>query len=56
MNKTLESLGKALLLLRFGRHICICLPSRRLSQGLRDRIRPLVFGGVACWCDRSSAD
>ena len=49
----LKSSGKALML-RFGRRVFVCLRSNRIDPGLRARIRPFVFGGFACWSDRSS--
>jgi len=48
----LKSSGKALTL-RFGRRVFVCLRNNRIDAGLRARIRPFVFGGFACWSDRS---
>jgi hypothetical protein len=48
----LRSIGRTLKL-RLGRRVCVCMRDMSLSDGLRDRIRPFVFGGIACWCDRS---
>lgn len=46
---------KVSFLARFGRWVCVCLPDRRLDDDLRARIKPLVFAGLACWCDKSQA-
>ena len=50
----LKNLGKISLLLNFGRRVYVCMPDGRLEGGLRDRIRPLKLGPLACWCDKSS--
>jgi len=50
----LKNAGKVSLLLRLGRHVCVCLPNRRLNGKLRASIRPWVIGWLACWCDRST--
>lgn len=52
----LKSLGKVSLLLRFGRRVCVCLPNEQLEDDLRERIRPLVVGHLACWCDKQPAE
>jgi len=52
----LKSLGKVSLLFRFGRRVCVCLPNEQLQDELRDRIRPLVVGHLACWCDKQPVD
>lgn len=50
----LKNIGKYSLLLRWGQRIFVCMPNRRLGDGMRERIRPYVFGGLACWTDKSS--
>jgi hypothetical protein len=45
--------GKVTFLVRLGRWICTCLPKRRLSDAMRERIRPLTVGWMACWCDKA---
>ena len=50
----LKNLGKLSLLLKFGRRVCVCMPHGRLEGGIRNRIRPLKLGPLACWCDKSS--
>jgi hypothetical protein len=50
----LKSTGRPSLLLRLGRWVCTCLPQRALDPHLRDRVRPLRLGRLACWCDRTS--
>lgn len=52
----LSSNGKPLLLLKFGTWLCVCVRNKRIEDGLRVRIRPWVFAGYACWCDRPNAD
>jgi hypothetical protein len=32
------------------------MPNRLMDDTLRSRIRPLVFGGYAWWCDRPDAN
>ncbi|MDJ0738610.1 MAG: hypothetical protein QNJ91_02775 [Gammaproteobacteria bacterium] len=41
------------MLLKFGRRVCVCMPSRRLQGGVRARIRPWRLGPLACWCDKA---
>ena len=43
------------LLLRLGRRVCVCLRNNEMDAGARSRIRPLVIGRFACWCDKSPA-
>lgn len=50
----LKNLGKISLLLKIGSRVWVCMPDRRLEGGLRNRIRPLKLGPLACWCDKSS--
>ncbi len=52
----LKNLGRASVMLRLGKRVCVCLPNSRLSAGLRAKIRPLVVAGLACWCDKAPAD
>ena len=49
----LKSLGTPSFLLRLGRRVCVCLPNKELNGNLRNRVRPLVIGRLACWCDKS---
>ena len=49
----LKAIGKPALLLKLGTWRCICMRNKRLDDGLRTRVRPLVFLGYACWWDRS---
>ncbi|MCG6968113.1 MAG: hypothetical protein LJE59_16560 [Chromatiaceae bacterium] len=51
----LKNIGKVSILLRLGSRVCVCLRNDRLDPRLRARIRPLVIGGLAFWCDRSTA-
>ena len=48
----MKSIGRPSLLLRLGERLCVCVRHARMDKGLKDRVRPLVFGGYACWCDR----
>jgi hypothetical protein len=56
-------LGRAIMLkaikktysMRFGRRVFVCLHNDNLPPALRKRVRPLVFGFVACWIDRLQA-
>lgn len=48
----LKNLGTVPLWLKFGSRICVFLRNDRLDDELRDRIRPLVFAGMACWFDK----
>jgi hypothetical protein len=52
----LKSIGKPSLLLKLGSLRCVCMPNRLMDDTLRSRIRPLVFGGYAWWCDRPDAN
>lgn len=52
----LKNLGKAPLLVRFGRRVFVCLLNKRLEGRMRDRIRPVVLGPLACWSDKQPAD
>ena len=49
----IKTTGKMTLLLRLGRTVFACMPSRNMNPDMRTAIRPLVLGGFACWCDRS---
>jgi hypothetical protein len=49
----LKSIGKPSLLLKLGSLRCVCMPNRLMDDALRTRIRPLVFGGFAWWCDKA---
>jgi hypothetical protein len=51
----LKAGGRVPFLLRFGRWICTCLPQQHLDEDMRARIRPVMVGWLACWCDRSPA-
>jgi len=48
----LKSAGTPALLLKLGTWRCMCMRNASLDEGLRARIRPLVFCGYACWCDK----
>ena len=48
----LKSIGKPELFMRLGTRVCVCMRKKRLGRSLRERIRPKVFGGYACWCDK----
>lgn len=52
----LKSIGKPSLLLKLGKWLCVCMPSRLMDEELRTRIRPLIFGGYAWWCDKPGAN
>jgi hypothetical protein len=52
MTGMLKSIGSAALSLRWGSRICVCMRRTDLDDGLIARIRPLIFGGYAFWCDR----
>lgn len=49
----LKSGGKVSLLLKLRRWICVCVRKRLLDAGVRARVRPVILGGFACWCDKS---
>jgi len=49
----LNNLGKALLKLRLGRRVFVCMPDSRLNGDVRKRIGPTKIGPLACWCDKS---
>lgn len=49
----LKNFGNSSLLLKFGCRVFVCMPSRHLQSGLRERIRPLILGPLACWYDKS---
>jgi len=51
----LKNKGKASLLFKLGTRVCVCLRNNRMDAGLRARIRPLVIGWFACWCDKTPA-
>lgn len=38
--------------MRVGSRLFVCLRNDSLPPSLRERIRPLVVGKVACWVDR----
>lgn len=48
--------GKVTFLVRFGRWVCACLPKSRMDEDALARIRPLLLGGLACWCDKSGPE
>lgn len=48
----LKSIGKPALLLKLGSRRCVCMPNKSMDDALRMRIRPLIFGGFAWWCDK----
>ena len=50
----LKSLGKPTLFLKLRSRICVCMRNSLMSDQLRDRIRPKVFAGYACWCDKDA--
>ena len=50
----LTSSGKPALLIKLGRWLCMCMRNKQMNDELRARIRPLVFGRYACWCDKPS--
>jgi hypothetical protein len=56
MYDMLKSIGKPALLLKFGTWRCICIRNKRLGDGIRSLIRPLLFFGYACWCDKPDID
>ena len=41
--------------MKFGRRVFVCLHNDQLPPALRKRVRPFVFGFVACWIDRLQA-
>lgn len=51
----LKSVGKPSLLLKWGKRYWICMRSERLDDGLRNRIRPLAFGGYVFWFEKADA-
>lgn len=52
----LKSLGKALLQLRIGGRLFICVSNRHFGRDLRATIRPLDLGWFSCWCERPQVD
>jgi hypothetical protein len=48
----LKGKSAAVVLLRLGRRICVCMHRRHIDDGLRDRIRPWWFGSYALWFDK----
>ena len=51
----LKSNADATLLLKLGTRICVCMRKKRMDEGLLVRLRPLIFGGYAFWCDKPDA-
>lgn len=51
----LKVVGRPALFARFGRLVCVCMRNKLLSDEFRTRVRPLLFAGLACWCDRSES-
>lgn len=52
----LKSSGKPGLLLKLGTWVCVCMRQSQLNARMKRHIRPRLFGGLACWCDRSEAE
>lgn len=52
----LKSLGKALLQLRVGDRMWICLSNKQLDGRLKAAIRPFDLGWFSCWCERPQVD
>jgi hypothetical protein len=52
LSDMLKSIGKPALLLKLGSLRCVCMPNKLMDDALRMRIRPLIFGGFALWCDK----
>lgn len=52
----LKTGGNPFLFLKLGSRICVCLRSRNLQPELRQRVRPLVIGSLACWLDKVTPD
>jgi hypothetical protein len=50
----LKNLGKSPLWLRLGQRVFVCMPNSQLGNGMRERIRPFIFGRLACWTDKAS--
>ncbi len=51
----LKTIGNMGFFLRLRSRIFACMRNDQLEPSLRDRIRPFIFGGYACWFDRSDA-
>ncbi len=51
----LRSIGKPSLLLKLGARRCVFLPIRYMDEALRSRIRPMIIGRYAMWCDKPDA-
>jgi len=56
VNDVLKSAGKPALLLKLGTWRCVCMRSTSLDEGFMAVIRPLLFCGYACWCDKPDLD
>jgi hypothetical protein len=56
MHDMLKSSGRPSLLLKIGGWVCICIRQRELNENLKQRLRPRMIGGLACWCDKSASD
>ena len=35
-----------------GTRVFVCMRNRVMGCSLHERIRPMVFGSYACWCDK----
>lgn len=42
--------------LKLGSRLFVCLRNKELPPELRQRVRPIVLGMMACWMDRLPAD
>lgn len=40
---------------KLGRRVFVCLRNDELPPALREKVRPLVVGFLACWIDRVSS-
>lgn len=38
--------------MKVGKRVFVCLHNKNLPPALRERVRPFVFGFLACWFDR----
>lgn len=41
--------------MRLGQRVFVCLHNEQLPPALRERVRPIVVGVIACWVDRLQA-
>ena len=48
----LKSLGSPALLMRFGSRVYVCMRKKCMQHELLERVRPIILGGYACWCDK----